>query len=63
MFNLDDLSRRERRLLLILAGMVIMMVLSHQPETFGIGLALTFSWTALGMFFGMIGVLIFMPEH
>jgi hypothetical protein len=43
--------------------MVVMMVLSHQPETFGITLALAFSWTALGMFFGMIGVLIFTPEY
>jgi hypothetical protein len=63
MFNLSDLSRRERRLLIILVGMVVMMVLSHQPETFGITLALAFSWTALGMFFGMIGVLIFTPEY
>jgi hypothetical protein len=61
--SLDELTRREKRLLMILVGMIVMMILSHQPEHIGLTLSLTFSWGALIMFFGMIGVLIFMPEH
>jgi hypothetical protein len=63
MLPLDDLTRREKKLLMILIGMVAMMVLSHQPERIGLTLSLTFSWGALILFLGMIGVLIFAPEH
>lgn len=57
-----SLSKRERILLAILLVTFVLMYLSHQPEWFGVGVTLAFSWTALIMFIGMIGVLIFMQD-
>lgn len=58
----SDLTKREKTLVGVLALMLVLMFFSHQPEMVGVNVAIALSWTALGVFFAMIGVLIFMPE-
>jgi len=58
----SDLSTREKRLMVALVVMLLVMYLSHQPEMLGVGGALICSWVALGVFL-IVLVLFALPQR
>jgi len=62
MMQWRELNKRERWLVVVLVIMGVLMALSRKPETVGVEVALALAWVAFGLFFVMLGILIFVRD-